>query len=90
MQQQRIYARHYGHDHSQAHDLRLQHRQEQGGSDDEEEDDEEEWVNGRKLAYGEDNQPPFLGSPVAVLPRGYMPQGVWRPEDHEMFDPEQE
>ena len=42
------------------------------------------------LAYGEDHQKPYSGSSVAVVPSGYLPQGVWRPEDDDMYNPEEE
>jgi hypothetical protein len=44
---------------------------------------------GNYLAFDEDHQPPYAGSPVTVE-RGYLPEGVWRPEDTPMCDPEAE
>jgi hypothetical protein len=84
-QQQRIYARQY----PQQYDLHEPYHY----NDDSDVDDGEE-PNGRLnpeyLAYGEDHQKPYSGSRVAVNPSGYLPQGVWRPEDNNMYDPEQE
>lgn len=85
-QQQRIYARKY----PQQYDL---HEPSQYYDDDSDVDDDE-WPDGRLnpayLAYGEDHQKPYSGSGVVVNPSGYLPQGVWRPEDNNMYDPEQE
>eukprot|EP01043_Picozoa_sp_COSAG02_P037230 COSAG02_NODE_2779_length_8046_cov_3.495533_6_plen_203_part_00 len=83
-QQQRIYARQY----PQQYDL---HDPSQYNDDSDVEDGE--GPNGRLnpayLAYGEDHQKPYSGSCVAVNPSVYLPQGVWRPEDNNMYDPEQ-
>lgn len=81
-QHQRIYAQQF----PEKHDI--------CDEADSEEDADERMINGRMnpayyLGYGEDHQKPFNGSSVAVQPSGYLPQGVWRPEDNTMNDPEQ-